>query len=271
MKIFKWKCTECNTINTDVGCSQCGYVPEYYLPIKGVTLKPEKIKPVKGGEPVASPLPEVQPNQHSGSGRVCENCGTYNGPNRKRCTSCNEPFEEEKPKQGGVRMGVIVTVFLVCFAVIVFVVVGKLIAVAQPGIFTGEIGSLLDPTSDSPTAAVSETVPAATVYVNRVYPNPPIDGCVLWSDVVLEDAGKELCVYGIVHTAYIGEPGQYNMRFTEDRESFRLVMTEVDELKLPEVLGECVYQTAEIKFYKDVPYMTFNSSLLELQYCEKPE
>ena len=136
---------------------------------------------------------------------------------------------------------------------------------------TGDIRSILKPTDNSPTVSVATSAPTATVYVNRVYPNPPVDGCVLWSDVTLENAGQDLCVYGIVHTAYIGEPGQYNMRFTEDRESFRLVMTEVDELKLPEVLGECVYKTAEIKFYKDVPYMTFNSTVMELQYCEKPE
>ena len=165
----------------------------------------------------------------------------------------------------------IVSVFLACLAIIAFVVVAKLLAVAQPGALTGNLRSILNPTGDSPTIAAIASEPTATEYVNRVYPNPPIDDCVLWSDVKLEDAGKELCVYGIVHTAYIGEPGQYNMRFSEDKESFRLVMTEVDELKLPEILGECVYQTAEIKFYKDVPYMTFNSTLLDLHICEKPQ
>jgi hypothetical protein len=277
MKTFKWKCEQCNTINTDVGCSRCGFVPEFYLPIEGVTLKPEKIKPVKGGAPeLEAPKEPAQPfipqePQQNASGWVCGNCGTYNGPSRKRCTSCNEPLEEEKPKRKGVRMGVIVSVFLMCFAIVGVVVVGKIIAVAQPGIFSGNIGSIFSPTGSSPTVASTVGEPTPTDEVNRVYPNPPIDGCVLWSDVTLEDAGKDLCVYGIVHTAYIGEPGQYNMRFTEDRESFRLVMTEVDELKLPEVLNECVYQTAEIKFYKDVPYMTFNSTLFELQYCQKPE
>jgi hypothetical protein len=275
MKIFKWKCRQCNTINTDVGCSNCGDVPDFYIPIKGVELKPERIKPVKGGEPVRKtepPLIPVEEKQQQSDGWVCENCGVYNGSKRTKCTSCNEPREEEKPKSQSVRTGLVVTVFLVCFAIIVIVVVGKLAAATNPGVLSGDFSAIFNPTRNSTDAVSSTDLPATeTIEVNRVYPNPPVDGCKLWSDIMPDDAGKDVCVYGLVYTAYIGEPGQYNMRFSDDKESFRLVMTEVDELKLPEVLGECVYQTAEIKFYKDVPYMTFNSTVLELQYCEKPE
>ena len=277
MKTFKWKCRQCNTINTDVGCSNCGDVPDFYIPIKGVDIKPEKIKPVKGGAPVseqeAPPTSVAEQPQKASTGWVCENCGVFNGAKRTRCTSCNEPREEDKPKSKGVRMGVIVTVFLICLAIIVFVVIGKLAQITNPGVLNGDFSAIFSPTGKSPTAGsnVTEAFPTNTVYVNRVYPNPPVDGCVLWSDVTLDDAGKQLCVYGIVHTAYIGEPGQFNMRFSEDKESFRMVMTEVEELEIPDVIGECVYQTAEIKFYKDVTYMTFNSDLMDLQICEKPQ
>jgi hypothetical protein len=258
MKVFKWKCPTCETINSDVACAKCGHIPEFYIPLPSVELKPERIKPV----PDESPLPVT--------GWVCPNCGAENEASRKKCSDCKQP-KTRKPKTksvGSVRPGVFVSVFLICTFIITAVVIGKLTAVIRPEVFNEGLSAIFNITVEAPDIPITGYTPMTptTIELNRVYPNPPEDGCVLWSDINVEHTGQTLCVYGLVYSTFIGEPTQFNIIFSEEKDTFRMVMTGVLEEEQPKLLGECVYQTAVIKFYKSLPYISFSQPV---SICEK--
>ncbi|MBI9052161.1 MAG: hypothetical protein JEZ00_22285 [Anaerolineaceae bacterium] len=251
MKTFKWKCPQCETTNVDVTCRKCSHMPEYYIPLKTVSLKPEKIKPV--------------PGEMDEQDWICSHCGEENESKQKRCIACEEPRVKKKKRKTGVRGWLVVTVFLICVLVIILVVVGKLTAITRPEVLSGDFSAIFNPTQRSETITSPADSPPQ-LEVNRVYPNPPVDGCVMWSDITVEDTGKVMCVYGLVYDAYMGEPGQFNIRFSDEKDTFRMVMTDVDELEAPDVWGACVYQTAVIKSYQSLAYMSF---LADVKICEQ--
>jgi hypothetical protein len=247
MSVFKWKCPLCETINTEVACKKCTHIPEYYLPLEPDKIKAKKIKPI-AGEPFY-----VQPDWQ------CPTCGTMNAAGQKKCKACEK---KKIKKKTSVRGGVIVSVALVSFFIVLLVVVMKIITVTRPEVLTGDWETLFDAPTVQPIVIPTST--PVVIEINRIYPNPPVDECLLWSEISAADEGSQRCVYGLVLTTYEGAPNQFYLRFSDEPGDFRMVM--MDILEPPKLNGECVYQTGKIKMYKDLLYISFKGEPL---ICEK--
>ncbi len=247
MVAFKWKCPLCETINSDAVCKKCTHVPEYYLPLEPDKIRAEKIKPIPG-EPFFAQ-----------ADWQCPTCGTMNAADQKKCKTCEKGKVKKKTT---VRGGVIVSVALISFFLVLFVVVSKIIITTRPEVLNGDWDAIFNIPTAQP--IIIPTSSPVVIEVNRVYPNPPVDGCVLWSDVSLADAGKDLCVYGLVRTTYEGAPDEFYIRFGDQADDFRMVMLDVEEP--PSLIGECVYQTGKVKVYQSLSYISFSGEIL---ICEK--
>jgi predicted nucleic acid-binding Zn ribbon protein len=246
MNQFKWKCPLCETINSDVACKKCTHVPEYYLPLDNLHLKAEKLKAIPG-EPF-----------YQEADWECPICGTTNPAGQKKCQTCEKNKVKKRPR---VRSGVIIPVALVSFFIILVVVVGKLVLVTRPEVLSGDWQTMFSVPTVAP--IVIPTSSPIVVEVSRVYPNPPEEGCALWSQVTAVDEGKTICVYGLVVDTYVGAPEQFYVRFSKERDDFRMVMMNVEEP--PELIGECVYQTGQVKVYQSLPYISFSGEILRCQ------
>jgi hypothetical protein len=248
MSAFKWKCPLCETINTDVACKKCTHIPEYYLPLEPDKIKAEKIKPIAG-----EPFYQQEDWQ-------CPICGTMNPAGQKKCKTCEK---NKVKKKASVRGGVIVSVALVSFFFILLVVVGKIIVTSRPEVLTGNWDAVFNIPTVQPIMILTNT--PVTIEPSRVYPNPPVDGCKLWSEITPADAGENLCGYGLVVNTYVGAPNQFYVRFSEQPNDFRMVMLNVEE-PTPTLIGECVYRTGKVQVYKTLPYISFTGEIL---ICKK--
>jgi len=247
-ELFFWECPKCQTINTDVACEACGLEPEYYLPID-----PDEIELVEPPTETPEQSLSLEISNHAEGDEIftpqgkiwkCSNCQTINDERHTKCRKC----AAEKPR----RKTSALTWLLVAIGIMIIVVAYVGLTTQNDRSFPLKLNS---PGSSSSTSQSSTSRPAETS--SRVYPNPPQDGCVLWTSVSIEDAGKTICVYGLVQDSYVADSKRYFLRFSDEKDSFRMVL--MNGIKMESSAGECVYQTGEIKEFSGVLYMEFST------------
>ncbi len=248
LESFFWECPKCQTINTDVACEACGLEPEYYLPIDPDELELVDLSTETPGQ-TQQPEKRIHPEEPEiflPQGKIwkCVNCQTINDERHTICRKC----AAGKPR----RKTSALTWLLVAIGIMIIVV-------AYVGLTTQDDNSfplkLNSPGSSSSTSQSSTSRPAEAI--SRVYPNPPQDGCVLWTSVSIDDAGQTICVYGLVQDSYAADSKRYFLRFSDEKNSFRMVL--MNGIKMESSAGECVYQTGEIKEFSGVLYMEFST------------
>ncbi len=83
-------------------------------------------------------------------------------------------------------------------------------------------------------------------------------GCQEWSKISAEDAGKEICAYGVVKTAYTGKGVTY-IRFSEEKDSFRFLNSNGKDFS--KLVGQCVQAKGVVKTYGKMPYIEIGDKL----------
>jgi len=243
-----WECPKCQTINSEVECEECGFVPEYYLPIDPAELElvdETEESPDNFDRPGIYPLDDEQGNIRSqGKTWKCKRCGKINPDRHPICQNCAAGKPRQKP---GVFIGLLVAIGILIFTV---VFISNLNPGRKSSPFQGNTaGNQSNPAQSSASIPITDN--------SRIYPYPPADGCVLWTTVSMADIGKTMCVYGLVSESYTADSNRYFLRFNDEKNSFRMVL--MKGLKMESAAGECVYQTDEIKEYKEVLYMEMTS------------
>jgi hypothetical protein len=249
MQTTFWKCPHCDTINSGTICEHCQYAPQTPIII-------DLAEPDTFASTPRAPAPDDSTLRHW----ACPNCQTKNLETVSACAHCGAKRNQKTHKTWLVWAG---CVALVCVCIIpVSVVAGtyywyaqkKPLAVVQPA-----------PMREAPTENLLATLPAATeaLLPSRKFPDPPIDGCTLWSSITIDDAGKTRCVFGLVSDSYKGDVWRFYVRFGDSANAFRFVL--MGGLRPSLKPGQCVYQTGMIKAYADMPFMELSEMVL---FCE---
>ena len=95
-------------------------------------------------------------------------------------------------------------------------------------------------------------------------PSTPIDAnCLKWNKVTVEDAGRELCVYGVVRRWFAVEDIPFVAIFTEDLGTFAFVDHTAKHSEIES--GMCIMGTGEIEVMRGVrPYIDVEEAGIEL-------
>lgn len=88
-------------------------------------------------------------------------------------------------------------------------------------------------------------------------------GCKLWNSVTDLDAGKSVCVEGIITKAYWGDDSTFYMLFGERPNDFRIVV--VGGYYYRDIVGKCVEIEGVVKTYNQMPYIEASDNLMS---CE---
>lgn len=90
-----------------------------------------------------------------------------------------------------------------------------------------------------------------------VTPTPISTACRLWSDVTLDDIGKEICVYGTVMNAYYDENQKgYFILFSSDPSALYIV--KYGNKTYDNLIGNCVQYTGVLGKVWNTPVMSMN-------------
>lgn len=253
--LLYWECPRCQTVSTEPRCENCGYQPDYYLPVD-----PSELVLIDENS-IASDLFAGPGNPHPVDARgvtdsqgktwKCRRCGSVNDDRHPICQKC----AASKPKK---TTGLFIWL-LVAIGIMVFVV--AFVAMINRG---GRSSPLQRNASGDQAFPAQVSTSNTVADPNRVYPNPPVEGCVLWTSISKSDAGSTLCVYGLVYDSYAADSKRYFLRFSDEKNTFRMVL--MNGLKMDSSAGECVFQTGEIKEYSGVLYME-SSEIPEV--CDK--
>jgi predicted RNA-binding Zn-ribbon protein involved in translation (DUF1610 family) len=246
LSLLYWECPTCQTVNTEPSCENCDFQPEYYLPIDPAEL----VQIDENGNASDLFFESGKPHPADGRGMThsqektwkCPNCGRINGERQSICGNC----AASKPKRKSPAVIWLLVVLGIAASVIAFI-----------GITGQEGPSSRSNSSTGNQTTISNSAAVTTGVTNRVYPNPPADGCVLWTTISMEDVGQSLCVFGLVHDSYTADSKRYFLRFNKEKNSFRMVL--MNGIKMESAAGECVFETGEIKAYKEVLYMEFSN------------
>lgn len=235
-----WECPRCSTINMEVMCDQCNYMPDYYMPID-----PSDIDVVTE-EP--APPPRIQDKKNTWT---CKKCGTINDNQTKKCESCTAP--RAKSGRGSWAIALVFLSLILLW----------LITIPQMN-KTSSSSRKSYSSSSSQNSSSGLNLQATAAVQDHTYPNPPVDGCQLWSDMSVSDEGKTVCVYGLVYDNYVGDKNHYFIRFSKEKNTFRMVLMNGVRMNLSQ--GDCLYQTGKIKTYDKLVYMEFDEEALR---CKK--
>jgi hypothetical protein len=177
----------------------------------------------------------------------CKKCGTLNDAAVNQCRTC-ATARKKKGGAGGVVLVIFLVIGFLCLAMLI--IAGAISAFSTSG------------SSNSSTQSMDSYQPAATKQDarNNVYPNPPLEGCVIWSDISAADAGSFLCVYGLVYDYYADDQQNNYVRFSDQSTAFRMILTSGQSVKL--AVEDCVYQSGEVKAYGEMPYMELSEPLI---------
>jgi hypothetical protein len=244
METKYWKCPQCETINSTAACDYCKYVPETILPIDS----PGSI--TQPCLPVFNQAHEAEKNSW-----FCPICQTVNDDGRSKCRQCGKPRWERKTNAWAAMVGIGI---ISCVCLLAIPVTGGVFYFRSiPLAVSPRIPTETMAVANSPFPATS--TPTILVALSRAYPNPPLDGCVLWSTVTIKDEGKTICVYGLVTDSYKGDVRRFYIRFDEAADSFRFVM--MNGLRPSLKVGQCVYQTNTVKVYGSLPFMELTETV----------
>ncbi len=122
-----------------------------------------------------------------------------------------------------------------------------------------------------PTAAPTERVqptrsPTATRRPSGPIPTrtPSVAGCWHWSEITMDDVGRDLCVYGIVQSGWWdSNQGAYFINFSSETGSYYIVLYgwRITDLES----GDCVKSSGEIGHLGSSPVMTIDA--YDLFHC----
>ena len=183
---------------------------------------------------------------------ICTNCGSKNEGIKRTCTKCGAVHKQRKSIKAIILIGYFGLMGL-CLLMLTFT-----------WLFTSLFDFLpiqpaaqANPAQSEVAAPVSEGSLSVSNDDTTILTENKIEtDCLLWSDVTLADVGKTMCVYGIVFDRYQGDGNHYNIRFSDDYVSFRMVIKVAPDALIPAFdQGECIYQTGVIHSYGDLTYM----------------
>ncbi len=246
--IQTWQCPFCNRENSEDTCPGCGYGPSaksndaILTNSKGTTnLQTESLT-----------FSQIV-NEDDKPWR-CPTCGIVNQGWWESCANCGK-LRKMNTKTNGVTISAIAILALVVVLIIIGVAITNTTQTLALKLSVPAPKSTIAAPTRTPFKPSNKTISPTQTTQFGVYPNPPEAGCVHWSQVRVEDEGDTLCVYGLVHDSYTGDKSRFYIRFSETKDTFRMIMLDGWYVKLES--GDCVTQTGEIKVYDKMPYMEF--------------
>lgn len=105
------------------------------------------------------------------------------------------------------------------------------------------------------------SAPAESATNNSSSSGAPAD-CRSWDKISAEDAGQQLCAYGVVAKAYTGKGITY-IRFSDDKDSFRFLNASGKDFS--KTVGQCVRAEGVVKTYGKMPYIEIGD---KVESCE---
>jgi hypothetical protein len=82
--------------------------------------------------------------------------------------------------------------------------------------------------------------------------------CQSWNKVSADDAGQQICAYGVVTKAYTGKGITY-VRFSDESDSFRFLNPNGKDFS--KTVGQCVRAEGVVKAYGKMPYIEIGDKL----------
>lgn len=96
---------------------------------------------------------------------------------------------------------------------------------------------------DTPEPVITDT-PIPPTLTPTLTQTDPYYGCVIWSDVSLDDVGKYLCVYGVVKNTYTRDTAFF-LTFSSKNEDFFLIS--YYDRPYSETQDQCIKAEGQIK------------------------
>lgn len=110
--------------------------------------------------------------------------------------------------------------------------------------------------------AYSTATPEIAVVPNLLPTKAPtlMSSCTHWSEIDINDEGRWVCAYGIVHDAYWGDEKRFFITFSDQTSAFRFIV--LGGYYFNDVIGYCVEATGVVKAYDGIPYMELGEELV---------
>jgi hypothetical protein len=191
---------------------------------------------------------------------TCAHCGTLNRADAILCEKCRTIRKQKRTAKKTIVL-IALIIMLVCLLMQVLIL-GFSFLLKQVPLSWGLESLAVSNAGQPENSGSTDQSPVNTE--SSVYPNPPVDGCVLWSEITAANAGETHCVYGVIFDRLEDDQQHTHFRFSDENNAFRMVMLNNENVSPGK--GDCIYQSGEIMVYGALPYMDISETVLN---CEK--
>jgi len=163
-----------------------------------------------------------------------------------------------QPRSANILLALVTFFTLVAVGIVAMVIIIGLMEKPEITVTQVDITETLTPTILPTSTSMPSPIPTATqTSVSSSLPN----NCTLWSNIDLEDAGREMCVYGELLSWWFGSDTYESVAIFSQEEGAFILVDRINTY--PEFgKGSCIWADGEIQIMQDVrPYIELKGKL----------